>query len=147
MKVVNKKARFNYQFLEKLEAGIVLTGSEVKSVRQGRIRLDDSFVRIDPKGEVWLINSHIHPYIFADNRSYDPARSRKLLLHKKEILTLAKKMEGKNLTLIPTACYSRKRSIKLELALARGRKKWEKKEKIKKRDIEREMRRELKRLK
>jgi SsrA-binding protein len=144
VKVINRKARFNYQFLDKFEAGIVLTGAEVKSIKQGKIRLDESFIKIDSKGEVWLVNSHIHPYPFADNRNYEPTRSRKLLLHRKEILSLTKKMEGRNLTLVPTSCYTKKRRIKLEFALAKGKKKWEKKEKIKKRDLEREMKRELK---
>mgnify|MGYP001135103580 CR=1 FL=1 len=143
MKVINRKAKFNYDFLEKFEAGIVLTGAEVKSVKKGQIRLDEAFVRIDPNGEVWLTNTHIHPYELADNRNYQPTRSRKLLLHKKEILSLAKKMEGRNLSIVPTSCYTKKGMVKLELALAKGKKKWEKKEKIKKRDLEREMKRDL----
>lgn len=144
MKVVNRKARYNYEFSERVEAGIVLTGAEVKSVKQGRIKLDDAFVRIDPQGEVWLVNSHIHPYPFADNRDYQPTRSRKLLLHKREILSLGKRTEAKNLALVPTACYTEKGRIKIEIALARGKKKWEKREAIKRRDLEREMKRELK---
>ena len=145
VKIINRKARYNYEFLEKFEAGIVLTGAEVKSVKKGQIRLDEAFVRIDPNGEVWLTNVHIHPYEFADNKNYQPTRSRKLLLHKKEILSLAKKMEGRNLTMVPVSCYTKRGVIKLELALAKGKKKWEKKEKIKKRDIEREMERDLNR--
>jgi SsrA-binding protein len=144
MRVINRKAKFNYEFLERLEVGIVLTGAEVKSAKKGQIKLDDAFVRIDEKGETWLVNAHIHPYQFADNRNYNPTRSRKLLLHKKEILSLSKKMEGRNLSLVPTACYLKKGSIKLEIALARGKKRWQKKEKIKQRDIEREMAREMK---
>ncbi len=136
MKVFNRKARYNYEFLEHVEVGVVLLGSEVKSVRQGHITLDDAFVRIDPNLEVWLINCHIHPYKFADNSGYDPKRSRKLLLHKKEILALLKKMEGKNLTVVPIACYTIGQKIKLELALARGKKLWEKKNKIKQRDLD-----------
>lgn len=143
MKVVNHKARYNYDFLEKFEAGIALTGPEVKSVKKGQIKLAESFVRIDSKGEVWLVNCHIHPYQFADNRDYQPTRSRKLLLHKKEILSLVKKMEAKNLTIVPASCYIRRGRIKLELALAKGKKKWQKKEKIKKRDLERDLEREL----
>ena len=144
MKIINRKARYNYEILEQIEAGIILTGAEVKSVKKGQIKLEESFVRIDPDLQVWLINAHIHPYQFADNRDYNPRRSRKLLLHKKESLALAKKMEGKNLTLVPTACYTLKGRIKLEVALARGKKTWQKKEIIKQRDIEREMERELK---
>jgi len=144
VKIINRKARYNYEILEQIEAGIILTGAEVKSVKKGQIKLEESFVRIDPDLQVWLINAHIHPYQFADNRDYNPRRSRKLLLHKKESLALAKKMEGKNLTLVPTACYTLKGRIKLEVALARGKKTWQKKEIIKQRDIEREMERELK---
>ena len=145
MKIINRKAKYNYEFLEKLEAGIVLTGAEVKSIKKGRIRLDDAFVRIDFNLGAWLTNAYVHPYEFADNRNYQPTRSRKLLLHKKEILSLAKKMEGRNLTMVPVSCYTKRGVIKLELALAKGKKKWEKKEKIKKRDIEREMERDLNR--
>lgn len=147
MKIINRKARYDFEFLEKHEAGIVLLGSEVKSIRQGHITLDDAFVRIDPNLETWLINCHIHPYQYADNRDYDPKRSRKLLLHKKEILSLLKKMEGKNLTLIPISCYLDGSRIKLELALAKGKRLWEKRETIKKRDIARDMETDLKSLK
>jgi len=144
VKVINRKAKYNYEFLEKFEAGIVLTGAEVKSAKKGQIKLDDAFVRIDDKGEVWMVNAHIHPYKFADNKNYQPTRSRKLLLHKKEILSLTKKMEGRNLTLVPISCYTQKRMIKLEIALSKGKKSWQKKEKIKRRDIDREMKRDLK---
>lgn len=144
MKIVNRKARYNYEFLDKFEAGIVLTGPEVKSVRKKQIRLDDAFVRIDPNLEAWLVNCHIHPYQFSDNRNYDPRRSRKLLLHKKQTLSLIKKMEGRNLTIVPVLCYTKNRKIKLELALAKGKKKWEKRQKIRKRDLEREQSQALK---
>ncbi len=144
MKIINRKAKFNYELLDKIEAGIALTGAEVKSVKQGHINLGDAFVRIDPNQEVWLVNANVSPYAFADNRHYDPTRSRKLLLHKKEILSLLKKMEAKHLALVPTACYTVKRQIKIEVALAKGKKQWQKKETIKKRDIEREMQRDLK---
>lgn len=144
MKIVNRKARFNYEFLEKSEAGIALLGSEVKSVKKGQLSLDEAFIRIDPKKEAWLINAHIHPYQFADNKNYDPLRSRKLLLHKQEILALLKKIEGKNLTIVPISCYTRQGKIKVELALAKGKKLWQKKEKIKKQDLERDLERELK---
>ena len=143
LKIINRKASYNYEFLEKIETGIVLAGAEVKSAKKGQIKLDEGFVRIDENGEAWLVNANIYPYQFADNRNYQPTRSRKLLLHKKEILRLAKKMEGRNLALVPTACYTKKGVIKLEIALAKGKNKWEKKEKIKKRDIQREMEREL----
>ena len=80
MKLVNKKARFNYELTERIEAGIVLSGAEVKSVKEGKASLNDSFARVDDHGEVWLLNCHIHPYQFADNSDYQPTRSRKLLL-------------------------------------------------------------------
>ena len=145
MKIINKKARYNYEFLEKLEAGMEVIGAEVKSIKKGQIKLDESFVRIDENGEAWLINCNVHPYQFADNKNYNSTRSRKLLLHRKEILRLTKKMEGKNLVVVPTACYTKRGVIKMELALSKGKKKWEKKEKIKRRDLEREMKRDLNR--
>lgn len=144
MKIINRKAKFNYELLDKIEAGVVLTGAEVKSIKKGQLKLEESFIRIDSDLQIWLINCQIHPYQFSDNRKYNPSRTRKLLLHKKEILRLAKKMENKNLVLVPTACYLKKRRIKIEIALAKGKKLWQKKEKIKKRDLEREMEREMK---
>ena len=143
-KVVNKKARFNYNLSEKIEAGLVLTGAEVKSVKHGRIRLDDAFIRIDNQLEAWLTNAHIHPYQFADNKNYDSKRPRKVLLHKKQILSLVKKIENRNMTIVPTSCYTKKNTIKIELSLAQPKKKWQKKELIKRRDIDREVERELK---
>lgn len=143
MRIVNRKAGFNYEFLEKFEAGIVLEGREVKSIRLGQMKLDESFVQLDNQG-TWLVNCHISPYKFANNQDYNPTRRRKLLLHKQEILALHKKMEGKNLTIIPVSCYTSPHKIKLELALARGKKNWDKREKIKKRDLAREQAKELK---
>ncbi|MCX6817077.1 MAG: SsrA-binding protein SmpB [Candidatus Beckwithbacteria bacterium] len=142
-KVINRKARYDYELGERVEAGVVLTGAEVKSVKEGKISLNESFARIDQNGEAWLVNAHIHPYKFADNTNYEPTRSRKLLLKKNEILSLVKKMENKNLTLIPTAAYTKKNRIKIELAMGKGKKKWDKREAIKKRDLDREARRLL----
>jgi len=144
MKIINRKARYNYNLLETFESGIVLTGSEVKSIKNKQIKLEGSFIRVDSNLEAWLVNCHISPYVLADNRSYDPKRSRKLLLHKKVILSLLKKMESKKLTLVPVSCYTTRGKIKLEIALAKGKKKWEKKERIKKRDLNREVEQELK---
>lgn len=143
MKIINKKARFNYELGERIEAGIVLTGAEVKSTKEGKVSLNESFARADEAGEVWLVNAHIHPYQFADNSGYEPTRSRKLLLKRKEILSLTKKMEGRNLTLIPTAMYLKQGKIKVELAIGRGKKKWDKREAIKKRESDREKQRLL----
>ncbi|OGD57814.1 SsrA-binding protein [Candidatus Beckwithbacteria bacterium RIFCSPLOWO2_02_FULL_47_23] len=138
MKIVNRKARFNYELTERVEAGIVLSGGEVKSAKEGKVSLNDSFARIDANGEIWLLNAHIHPYQFADNSAYEPIRSRKLLLKRKEILSLQKKMEGRNLTLVPTAMYLKKGKLKVELAIGRGKKQWDKRETIKKREQKRE---------
>ena len=145
MKIINKKARFNYELTERVEAGIVLSGAEVKSAKEGKVSLNDSFARVDDNGEIWLINCHIHPYLFADNSDYQPTRSRKLLLKRKEILSLAKKMEGRNLTLVPTAMYLKKGRLKVELAIGRGKKQWDKREAIKKRQQRRELAREIRR--
>src|SRR3989344_5167024 len=138
MKIFNRKARFNYELTERVEAGIVLSGGEVKSAKAGKVSLNDSFARVDDNGEAWLVNCHIHPYQFADNSDYQPTRSRKLLLKKSEILSLTKKMEGKNLTLVPTVMYLKKGKLKIELAIGKGKKKWDKRTAIKKREQQRE---------
>jgi SsrA-binding protein len=147
MKVVaeNKKAFFNYEILEKLEAGISLLGSEVKSIREGRVSLKESFADIK-EGEVYLLNCHISPYEAANRFNHDPLRPRKLLLHRQEIKRLTGKIKEKGLTLIPTRIYlNDKGKVKVEIALARGKRAYEKKEAIKARDLERELRAEMKR--
>jgi SsrA-binding protein len=143
VKIINRKASYNYEILEKFEAGISLFGMEVKSVKLGRIKLDEAFVK-NINGELWLVNAHIPAYQFADSRNYDSNRSRKLLLHRQEILSLQKKIEGRNLTIVPISCYNKGRKIKIGIAIARGKKQWEKREKIKKEDINREVERTLK---
>jgi SsrA-binding protein len=143
MKVINRKAHYNYQILQKFEAGIVLTGPEVKSVKEGKIKLDDAFVKII-NNELWLINAHIHPYMFSDNRNYNPTATRKLLIHKKELISLQNKIDGRNLALVPISCYNKGSRIKLEVGIGKGKKQWEKREKIKQRDIQREIERTLK---
>lgn len=142
MRILNRRAKYDYHLLEKFEAGIALTGAEVKSVKAGKMSLSGSFVRIRD-GEAWLFNAYINPYPFARQEGYDPRRTRKLLLHKKEILALEQKLKLKKLTLVPVSCYTKGRQIKLEIALARGKKKYEKKEAKKRRDRERELEREL----
>lgn len=142
MKVLNRRASHDYQLLEKFEAGIALSGPEVKSVREGKMSLEGSFARITG-GETWLFNCHIHPYRFADTRDLDPTRPRKILLHKKEIISLESKMRQKRLTLVPLACYTKGCLIKLELALGKGKKEFEKREAKKREDIERELEREM----
>jgi SsrA-binding protein len=144
MKVVNRKARFNYEIKDTLEAGIVLTGPEVKSVKKGQISLNEAFVKIDDKQEAWLVNAHIHPYKFAKLTNYDPTRRRKLLLNKKQILSLQKKIEAANLTLVPLKCYTARGKIKIEVGIGKGKKTWQKKEKKKQQDLEREAERILK---
>ena len=128
MRIVNRKARRNYEILEKIEAGIVLLGFEVKSVRRKRVKLEDSFAKI-VNNEVVLFNCFIAPYDFADTRDYDAYRPRKLLLHKKQIIKLKTKMsQRKGLTLVPLSLYTKGSLIKVEIALAKGRKKFEKKQ-------------------
>lgn len=143
MKIVNRKAYHDYHILDKIEAGIELTGAEVKSVKNGRMVLTSAFVKIQD-GQVLLLNAHIPPYEFADQRDYDSNRSRRLLLHKKEIISLDTKIRQKKLTLVPLSCYTKGPWIKLQIALAKGKKKYEKKAKIKERDLRREQERALK---
>lgn len=141
---VNKRARFDYEILEKFEAGLVLLGHEVKSVRAGRMSLLGSYVTIT-RGVPTLIGSHVPKYAPAGPLpGYDPDRSRKLLLHVREIKRLAGKLEQKGLTLVPISVYTKGSTIKLEFGLARGKKRFEKRESIKRRDIDREVRRSLK---
>ena len=137
MKIPNKKVGFNFELFDRYEAGVVLIGPEVKSLFQGMASLDEAYVKIIGN-ELYLVNAHVHPYKFADARKIDPRRTRKLLLHHKEILEISNKMKQKNLTLVPVSWYNKGIQIKLEIALARGKKKWEKKEAIKKADLERE---------
>ncbi len=140
----NRKARFNYEILEKYEAGIELLGVEVKSVRNGQMFLEGAFVVIRG-GEAFLINSSISPYQPNNApKDYDPLRNKKLLLTKKEIITLAGSEKNKSLTIVPTSVYNKGRKIKVEIALVKGKKKHDKRESIKKRDTEREIRREYK---
>ena len=131
MKITNRRAYYDYDILDKFEAGIVLSGAEVKSVKQGKIKLEGSFVKIID-GEAFLINAHIHPYQFADNRDYIPTKSRKLLLHKDEIQSLLTKTSQGKLTLVPLSCYTIGRLVKLDVGIGKGKKKWDKREAIKK---------------
>ncbi len=142
MRVVNRRAYYDYHLLEKIEAGIELTGPEVKSIKKGRIKLEQAFVRIN-EGQIFLVNAHVSPYEFAAQTDYDPSRQRRLLLQKKQILALETKARQKKLTLIPLSCYTQGSWIKLEIALAKGKKKFEKKEVKKRRDIDRETEKEL----
>lgn len=142
--VENRKAHFNYEFLEKYEAGVELLGMEVKSVRGGQMSLEGAFV-IVRGGEAFLINANIPAYQPVNApKDYDPLRNRKLLLTKKEIGELADSGKNKSLTIVPLSVYNKGRKIKISLALAKGKKKFDKREGIKKRESDRSIRRELK---
>ena len=141
---INRRAFFNYEILEKYEVGIVLKGTEVKSIRQGQVNLRDSFGRIEG-GEVYVLNLHISPYAQGSINNVSPTRTRKLLLHKGEIKRLVGKVSQKGLTLIPIRLYFKENLVKIELALAKAKKVYDKREKIKKRELEREIRRSSKR--
>lgn len=147
MKVVttNSKASYNYEILEKYEAGISLLGSEVKSIREGRISLKECYAETKG-GDIFLVNCHISPYEAANRFNHEPRREKKLLLHRREIKRLMGKIREKGLALIPTKVYfNDKGKVKVEIALARGKKVYQKREAIRERDREREMRAELKR--
>jgi SsrA-binding protein len=144
MKIYNRKFRRDYQEIEKYEAGISLTGAEVKSARAGRIRLDDAFVKILSSG-AYLMNAEIPIYQYARPVGYDSRRSRRLLLHKQELIRLKTKLNsGRGLTIVPVSCYNKGRLIKLQIALAKGKREIEKKKLEKKRDIKREEEKEIK---
>ena len=136
----NRKAHHDYHILETWEAGLVLTGSEVKSLRQGKASLSDAFARVEA-GEAWLYNMHIGPYGPAGPDAHEPKRRRKLLLHRKEIRRLIGRVEQAGLTLIPLELYFRGGVAKLKLALARGKRHRDRREDVKRREAEREMER------
>jgi len=135
----NKKAFHNYFILDKLEAGIALFGTEVKSSREGRINLKDSYATIKG-GEAFLLNCHISPYSHGNRENHDPTRARKLLLHRNEIRKLIGKTQEKGLTLIPLRAYLKRGRIKIELGVARGKKQYDKRETERRKEVERETR-------
>lgn len=143
MKIINRKASFDAQLLDRFEAGVKLLGAEVKAIRQGHADLSGSFVRV-MGSEAYLVNAKIFPYEYARPETYQQNRTRKLLLHKKEIISLKAKMEGAHLTIVPVSMYTSNGFIKLELALAKPKKKADKKEAIKRRDIQRDVEETLK---
>ena len=134
----NRKAYHNYHIGDSVEAGIALTGSEIKSIRMGRVSLGDAYVRPD-KGELWLLNAHIARYEASSYMSHEPLRPRKLLLHRKEISGLTSQLNEKGLTLVPTRLYLKGHIAKVEIALARGKKLHDKRETIIRRETEREL--------
>jgi len=140
--ISNRRARHDFEILSTFECGLMLIGSEVKSIRDGRANLQDAFARIDG-GEVWLHGMHVSPYSFA-REQHDPTRKRKLLLHHDEIDELTRKTNEKGLTLVPLRVYFVRGLAKVELALARGRKRWDKREAIAKRDAQRDVDRVMK---
>lgn len=142
--IKNKKAFYDYEILEKYEAGIELKGTEVKSLRRGKANLRDSFVRIE-NGEAYLFNAYIAPYIHGSLFNHEPTRSRKLLLHKSEIKRLFGKAQEKGLTIVPLKVYFNKRGkVKVKIALGRGKKMYDKRETIKRRELEREAQKAMK---
>ena len=135
----NRKAFFDYHVLDTFEAGVVLAGTEVKGIREGRANLRDSYARVE-SGEIWLYNVHINPYSHRGYTNHDPKRRRKLLLHRAEIRKLIGKTVEKGLTLVPTRMYFKNGRVKVALALAKGKQVHDKRETIKRRETERETR-------
>jgi len=142
----NRKAYHNYHIQDGVEAGIVLTGTEIKSIRAGRVNLGDAYVRPEG-GELWLLNAHIARYEAGSYSSHEPTRPRKLLLHRKEIDALTSKVSEKGLTLVPVRLYIKGSMAKVEVALAKGKRLYDKRESIIRRETEREMGRAIKRRK
>ncbi len=140
----NKKARFNYEIIEKIEAGISLKGTEVKSIRNKNVSIGESYAQIKDD-EVFLHNLHISTYEQGNRENHDPIRVRKLLLHKHEIKKLVSKIQPKGLSLVPLSIYLRKGKIKVELAIGRGKRLVDKRESLKKKAVEREIARIVKR--
>ncbi len=141
MKIFNKKATFDYTILERIEAGVNLTGAEVKSIKGGHAKLEGSFVRLIGS-EAYLVNAQIFPYVYARPEGYDPTRTRKILLHKAEIIHFKSKLDGANLTLVPLSWYTKGPLVKLEIGLARGKREYEKRESKRREDQKRELERE-----
>ena len=139
---LNRKAKFNYQLMETFEAGLSLLGSEIKSARTGNAQLRDAFV--EPiNNELWLQNAHIAPYKMSHSQNHDPVRPRKLLLHRREINKLIIKTREAGLTIIPTKMYLRHGLAKIEIAVARGKRQYDKRQSIAEREMKRSMRRQL----
>lgn len=137
MEIVNREARFNYFVLESIECGIVLTGTEIKSIRDGKCNLKDSYARIR-NNEIYLLNMNVAEYKEGNIFNHNPKRTRKLLLHKNEILKLSNKIEQDGLTLVPLKLYFKKNKVKILLGLCKGKKTYDKRETIKERDLKRE---------
>ena len=143
MEISNRKARFDYEIIDTYEVGIVLTGTEIKSVRNGSANLKDSYAIIK-NNELFILNMHISHYEEGNIFNHDETRTRKLLMHKKEILKLRYKIDQQGFTLVPLKLYFKGNKAKLEIGLARGKKNYDKREAIKKKDIERDVAKQLK---
>lgn len=143
MEILNRKARYDYEIEDTYEAGIVLTGTEIKSIREGKVNIKDSYAIIR-NNEIYLLNTHISQYKEGNIFNHDEDRTRKLLLHKKEILKLRDKLEIDGYTIIPLKIYFAKNKAKVLLGVAKGKKNYNKKETIKERDIQREMEKSFK---
>jgi SsrA-binding protein len=141
----NRKAFHDYHILETVEAGMVLSGTEVKSVRAGRISLREAYVRVE-RGEAWLLGAHIAHYAEGNRYNHEPTRPRKLLLHRDQIANLAGKSQAEGMTIVPLRVYDRRDHIKVELGLARGKKLWDKRQAVAKREAAREIDRAVKEL-
>lgn len=143
MEILNRKARYDYKIEESYEAGIVLTGTEIKSIRLGKVNIKDSYAIIKNE-ELFLLNTHIASYEQGNIFNHNETRTRKLLMHKKEIQKLATKIEQLGYTLIPLKIYFKNRKAKVEIGVAKGKKNYDKRETIKNRDLEREMNKDYK---
>lgn len=138
---VNRKARFSFSIEETLECGLVLKGTEVKSIKDGRFSYADSYAQVS-NGELWLLALHVTPYIYGNRVNHDPLRKRKLLVHKKQIVELRRATEEKGLTLVPLKFYLKGGVVKCELGIARGKKLFDKRDDIRKKDQTRELQRD-----
>lgn len=143
MEIINREARFNYLVLDEIEAGIILTGTEIKSIRDGKAQIKDSYANIR-NNECYLLNMHINEYKEGNLFNHDPKRTRKLLLHKSEIKKLSEKIKLEGLTLVPLKLYFKKNKVKVLIGICKGKKLFDKRETIKERDLEREARKNQK---
>ena len=138
----NRKARYDYHLMDRYEAGVALTGTEVKSIRSGHMNLADSYARVD-EGEIFLVDAYVSPYEYGTHDNHEPKRKRKLLMHRKEIRRLASKTNADGITLIPTRAYFSRGKVKIEIALARGKHDYDKREDLKKQTDRRTIQRYL----
>lgn len=140
--VDNRRARYEYEILESMEAGIALTGTEIKSIRAGGVSLNEAYARLRD-GELWLLSMHVPPYKEGSFSNHEPARPRKLLLHKEQIARLGGRAAEKGLTIVPLRMYFTRGKVKIEIGLARGKKMWDKRASEAERDVQRDVKREI----